>query len=146
MINNNTEDRIRTSRAAHRRLPQVRFSRRDPALQRPASKTGDGFPPDLPSGRTGGHRGTVRWCSKSKWKRPGFSQTEISRKEWYHAQYGGWGAFRLTRSTLATAAHDRVLLCPIQKLSNTPECPTPGMVVSMGLRCGQSPDPTFFTC
>jgi hypothetical protein len=61
-------------------------------------------------------------------------------EEWYHAQYGGWGAFRLDPGTLAAAATIDPPL-PYPKVLDTPESPTPGMVVRWASDAGSGPDP-----
>ena len=61
-------------------------------------------------------------------------------QEWYHAQYGGWGAFRLDPSTLHTTATIPPPL-PYPAALDTVESTTPGMVVRWWQDSGAGPDP-----
>jgi hypothetical protein len=61
-------------------------------------------------------------------------------QEWYHDQYGGWGAFQLDPTTLhatATIPPPR----PYPTALDTPESTTPGMVVRWQQDTGAGPDP-----
>jgi hypothetical protein len=62
-------------------------------------------------------------------------------QEWFHDQYGGWGAFRLDPTTLAATA-TIVLPRPYPMALDTPESPTPGMVVRWAFDTGAGPDPS----
>jgi hypothetical protein len=62
-------------------------------------------------------------------------------REWYHARYGSWGAFRLDPSTLAAVATIDPPL-PYPKSLDTPQSPTAGMVVRWAADTGAAPDPT----
>jgi len=59
---------------------------------------------------------------------------------WYHAQYGGFGAFRLDPTTLATIATIPPPLTYPREL-DTPQSTTPGMVVRWQADTGSGPDP-----
>lgn len=60
-------------------------------------------------------------------------------QKWYHAQYGGWGAFRLDPNTLAAQAQIPPPL-PYPSALDTPTSSTPGMVVQWAEDSGTSPD------
>jgi hypothetical protein len=58
---------------------------------------------------------------------------------WYHAQYGGWGAFRLDETTLRAVATIPPPL-PYPKALDQPESPTAGMIVRWCADSGESAD------
>ena len=62
-------------------------------------------------------------------------------QEWYHAQYGGFGAYRLDPTTLHTTATIPPPL-PYPEALDTPESPTPGMIVRWAQDSGAGPDPS----
>jgi hypothetical protein len=59
---------------------------------------------------------------------------------WYHAQYGGFGAFQLDPTTLASTATIPPPLTYPREL-DTPQSTTPGMVVRWQADTGSGPDP-----
>ena len=61
-------------------------------------------------------------------------------QEWYHAQYGGWGAFRLDPTTLHASATIPPPL-PYPAALDTVQSTTPGMLVRWGQDSGAGPDP-----
>jgi hypothetical protein len=63
-------------------------------------------------------------------------------QSFYHSQYGGRGAFLLDETTLAAVATIDPPLPYPQEL-DTPESPTPGMVVRWASDAGSSPDATL---
>ncbi|HMJ51908.1 MAG TPA: BNR repeat-containing protein [Polyangiaceae bacterium] len=58
---------------------------------------------------------------------------------WYHAQYGGWGAFRLDETTLRAVATIAPPL-PYPRALDQPESTTPGMIVRWCADSGESTD------
>jgi BNR repeat-containing family member len=64
----------------------------------------------------------------------------VLTQEWFHAQEGGWGAFRLDPTTLAATATIPPPL-PYPPALDTPESLTPGMVVRWAFDTGAGPDP-----
>jgi hypothetical protein len=61
-------------------------------------------------------------------------------QEWYHAQYGGWGAFRLDPTTLHLSATIPPPL-PYPAALDTVQSTTPGMLVRWWQDSGAGPDP-----
>ncbi|HLV68655.1 MAG TPA: BNR-4 repeat-containing protein [Polyangiaceae bacterium] len=60
-------------------------------------------------------------------------------QRWYHARYGGWGAFRLDEATLAAVETIEPPL-PYPRELDTPLSPTPGMIVRWQADSGRGPD------
>ena len=60
-------------------------------------------------------------------------------QEWYHARYGGWGAFRLDPTTLASVATIDPPR-PYPRALDTPQSSTAGMVVRWAQDSGAGPD------
>jgi hypothetical protein len=62
-------------------------------------------------------------------------------QRFYHARYGGWGAFRLDPDTLF-AVETIAPPLPYPRELDTPESKTPGMVVRWRADSGKSAEPT----
>jgi BNR repeat-containing family member len=61
-------------------------------------------------------------------------------EEWYHARYGGWGAFQLDPTTLRSTATIAPPLAYPRELDQ-PQSPVAGMVVRWASDAGAAPDP-----